>query len=307
MRQNTTNHPAMNFNQLKYIIAIDKYKNFTRAAESCNIAQSTLSKEIQRLEQELNVIIFDRSRVPVVPTDKGEDLLKLAHEILHKANQFTLTARQKDDIPEGSFNLGVLSCLAPYILPFFIENITKKYPGIYLNIIELSSSEMEKMLSNNELDGAIVISPFVKTGYYESLLFEEEFVLYTGPNHTIHNKDNVYLSDIPISDFKLHKDLHHLFVPAGTKYSLPYSYHTDDKVKFHNGSLETIRKIIDINGGVTILPGLIKHFLPEFKLCRIKKVNNETMKQKISFISPRFFQKENIIKVLRSEITKSLP
>src|SRR5690606_1882403 len=137
-----------------------------------------LSKEIQRLEKEFKIMIFDRSRHPVTPTMKGADLIDQAKKILEEEKIFTEIARKMNNRPQGNFRLGILPMLAPYLLPLFIRTLGKKYPELDLQVAELTSKEMVYQFENNELDAAIAISPFVKEGYYEESLFEENFVLY---------------------------------------------------------------------------------------------------------------------------------
>lgn len=119
----------MNFNQLRYIIAVNQERNFSRAADECGIAQSTLSREIQRLEKEFGIMIFDRSRVPVVPTMKGVELIRQAKLIIREHDQFVAIAEKRDNNPSGDFRLGILPTLAPYMLPLFIPKIAKSIPN----------------------------------------------------------------------------------------------------------------------------------------------------------------------------------
>lgn len=296
----------MNFNQLRYIIAIDRFKNFTRAADHCQIAQSTLSKEVQRLELEFNTIIFDRSRTPVETTDKGKELMFIAQELLHKADEFSVTAKKEGNLPEGKFTLGLLSGLAPYILPLFIDKIANKYPSIQLLINEVGNHELDEMLATHQLDGAIGINSLKNSGYYESFLYEEEFILYVSPNHYLFAQDTIQFHEIPFHELTLHHDLTRLFKQHSINATTDKNLCSTKSYHFSKGSLETIRKIIDYSGGLSIFPKTMIHFLPHYKKNRIKFIKHPLMKHKVSFISPRFFQKERLIKVIKSEIIKSL-
>ena len=126
----------MTLQQFEYIVALEKFRHFTKAAEYCNVTQPTLSAMIQKLEDELEVKIFDRSQQPIAPTAAGQLVIKQAKEVLVQAEQIkNIVQEQKQDVC-GKFTLGVLPTIAPYLLPRFISNFTQKYPKLELRIAE---------------------------------------------------------------------------------------------------------------------------------------------------------------------------
>ena len=298
----------MNFNQLKYIVAVDKRRNFNRAAEYCEVAQSTLSKEIQRLEKEFSVMIFDRSRHPVVPTMKGADLIKQARILLEEQEKFLNIAVKRNNLPVGNFRLGVLSILAPYLLPLFSQALNKKYPQLDLSIQELNPLEMEEAFEAGILDGAIGIAPFHKEGFYETPLFEEEFVLYISESHYLASYPEVKWEDIPLDELLLQEDMKTWFCPK----QLGLDQHCLAEKNFRsqhflNGSLETIRKIIDRNGGLTLVPQLACLYMSERRMKMVHPIAYPGLSRSISFVSPRGFHKNRISKVILQEIKASIP
>lgn len=296
----------MNFQQLKYILSVDKNRNFARAAEECEIAQSTLSREIQRLEQEFDIIIFDRSRHPVVPTMKGADLIEQAKKILNEQQKFISIAEQRKNNPAGNFHLGILSSIAPYLLPLFSQEITQKYPELNLKIYELGPSEILSELESGSLDGAIDILPFTKVGFYEQAIFEEVFVLYINSSHPLSSKETIKWSEIPLDELVLQEDMKQYFRSKEPKQAkLP-----DQQLKnlsFQNGSLETIRKIVDRNGGMTLIPQLATLYMGMRRLEMVRKIEEPVLSRTIGFIAPRGFEKNRISKVILKEIRKSIP
>ncbi|HLS29310.1 MAG TPA: LysR substrate-binding domain-containing protein [Flavobacteriaceae bacterium] len=298
----------MNFNQLKYIIAVDHQRNFSRAAEECGIAQSTLSKEIQRLEKEFGIMIFDRSRQPVTPTMKGVDLIQQAKIILNAKNRFIDIAIQKQNQPIGNFRLGILPTLAPYLLPLFIRPLGQKYPELHVEILELTSHEMIIRFEENELDGAIAISPFIKEGFYESYLFEEDFILYISPEHPLSQQKEVSWADIPLHELLLHEAFQgYILSSEEIKNNTGLTSSNLHNINYQSGSLETIRKIIDRSGGLTLLPQLAATYMGERRLKMVRPIVNPTLKRNVSFITPRGFEKTRITKVLKREILAGLP
>ena len=295
----------MNFHQLKYILSVDSHRNFARAAEECEIAQSTLSKEIQRLEKEFGIMIFDRSRQPVVPTLKGIDLLKQAKLILEGQERFIAIAREKNNRPSGDYRLGILSGLSSYLLPLFAQQFTGKYPEVNLSLVELSLSEMTEQLEDGDLDGAISIAPFPKEGFYEAFLFEEEFVLYVSQEHQLSRFPVVNWKDIPLEELILQEDMKAYFLEQ--KKGLICSRKLGANICFKNGSLETLRKIIDRNGGITLLPQLACLYMGDRRREMIRHIQQPVLSRTISFIAPRGFEKNRISKVIQKEIIKSIP
>lgn len=298
----------MNFNQLKYIITVDKHRNFARAADECNIAQSTLSKEIQRLEKELNIILFDRSRHPVVPTMKGIDLIAQAKKILEEERLFIELARQRTNKPSGNFKLGILPILAPYLLPLFIQTLSTKYPELKVDILELTLKEMIALFEQGTLDGAIAAAPFIKEGFYEDPLFKEDFVLYLSPNHSLFKQSEVSWTDIPLHELILHEAFENYLLSSDQiKDKSLHPANEWSNIHYHNGSLETIRKIIDLNGGLTVIPQLACLYMGERRLKMVRKITHPKLSRTITFVTPRGFEKNRITKVIKKEILAGLP
>lgn len=298
----------MNFNQLKYIIAIDKHRNFSKAADECEVAQSTLSKEVQRLEKEFNILIFDRSRHPVVPTLKGIDLLEKAKDILSEYHEFTAIAIKKDNIPAGNYRLGIIPELAPYLLPLFSTTFSKKYPELNLNISEHNEKEIEEAFTQETLDAALTVAPFFKSGYYEDVLFQEDFVLYLNEKHKLAQEKEVRWKDIPWEELILQNGIKSFLFDLQKDHSFLYSSSQKlQNIAYENGSLETIRKIIDLNGGLTLLPHLSTLYMGPRRLKMVREIKSPTPTRNIILVTPRGFEKNRITKVLRKEILASLP
>lgn len=298
----------MNFNQLKYILSVAKHSSFSKAADECEVAQSTLSKEIQRLEKEFDILIFDRSRMPVTPTMKGADLINQAREILKAKKRFTDIAEKKDNRPAGEFTLGILPTLAPYLLPLFINHLSKKYPELNVRVLEFTAEQMVVHFEAGFLDGAIGIAPFCKEGYYEEPLFEESFVLYISPDHPLARKAEVEWSEIPLDELLLHEAFRNYLLSSGElKKRAAFNFGKLANVDYQSGSLETIRKIIDRNGGMTILPHLSTLYMGERRIKMVRPIVNPVLTRMVTFITPRGFEKRRITKAIKKEILAGLP
>lgn len=281
----------MNIKQLKYIIAIAKHKHFTRAAESCDIAQSTLSREVQKLELELEVMIFDRTRTPVVPTQKGKELIEIANKIIFKINSLEQIAKSKETTKTEFFNLGIWSCISPYVLPVFLKAFSRNFSNVKLNIIEVSLNDTHEKWNLHKLDGCILPNLIQKNGYYTSLLYEEEFMIYKGQ---LSHKSTETLTGIIHSDLK----------PVYDKDLKLKGILSKNELSYQNTSIETIRKIVDYSGGYTLIPKTYYTF-KEQNTNNIHDIQFEnSSKVKINFVSPRIFEKESIIKSIKGEFKK---
>lgn len=252
-------------------------------------------------------MIFDRSRHPVVPTLKGVDLLQQAKRILHEQDVFIRMAEQKSNLPSGEFRLAIVPELAPYLLPLFTSSLAKKYPQLELRIFELSTRQMEEFFKDEKLDAALAIAPFTK-GFYEEPLFEERFVLYVGPNHPLSKLDEVSWNEIPLEELILQENVRSsLLEKESAGKQLPISVHKIRNIAFESGSLETIRKMIDRNGGITLLPHLAMLYMGERRLKMVREIHSPTLTRTIVFVTPRGFEKNRITKVITKEIRAAIP
>jgi len=198
--------------------------------------------------------------------------------------------------------------IAPYLVPLFIESLSEKYPELQVEIVETGIREMALHLENEELDGGIAIHPFDKEGFYEEVLFDEKFVLYVGSDHPLSKQKVVSWNEIPFGDLILQEDLQaHFLRPSSKKNDQSNLSRKIRNIHIQSGSFETIRKIIDRNGGLTLLPQLSTLYMGARRLKMIRPLENPVISRKIVLVTPRGFEKNRITKVIRSEILNNLP
>jgi LysR family transcriptional regulator, hydrogen peroxide-inducible genes activator len=149
----------MNIQQLTYIISIDRFRHFARAAEHCRVTQPTLSTMLNRLEEELGVKIFDRSRSPVMPTETGKRIIAQARRILEEVDHLHRLAGEMSDQVEGELRLGVIPTVAPFLLPLFLQDLLDAYPKLRITINELTTSEIVVQLKSNMIDAGLLATP----------------------------------------------------------------------------------------------------------------------------------------------------
>ena len=171
----------MNFNiqQLEYIIALDNYGSFSQAAVHCHVTQPTLSMQVKKIEEELGVIIFDRSKKPLKATIEGETILAQARIILQEVNVLKEHVSSDKGTTSGTLNIGIIPTLAPYIVPIFLGNFLRKYPDVKVQIKELKTEEITDALRKEKIDFGILATPLREQGIHEHPLFYEKLICYT--------------------------------------------------------------------------------------------------------------------------------
>ncbi len=181
----------MTLTQLNYILAVDRCRNFAQAARECFVTQPTLSMQIQKLEDYLQIIIFDRSKTPVEPTPMGKKVLKYAQKVMGAANELEELGKSLRGEVSGEFILAIIPTLAPYILPLFVNKFLDKYPDVELKIYEYQTDEIIRFLREGKIDGAILATPLEEKDINERPLFLEPFSVFFSPAHALLKKKQI--------------------------------------------------------------------------------------------------------------------
>jgi LysR family transcriptional regulator, hydrogen peroxide-inducible genes activator len=297
---------AMTLTQLTYIVAVDKFKNFGLAAESCKITQPTLSMQIQKLEEQLGIIFFDRSQQPIKTTKIGETLITQARVILNESQRFQEIINDDKGVAKGEIEVGVIPTLAPYLLPLFIRKFSEKHPHLQIKIHELQTHEIIEKIKNNTLDMALLVTPIDDEKIITHPLFYEPFLLYTSDKNLISQKTKVQQSDLNSADLWLLTE-GHCFRDQTLAICKNRKKITDERknVKFESGSLETLRRMVDEENGFTLLPFLAATDLMGAK--KLKEFSSPVPTREVSLVHSAYFKRENIKNSLIEVIQKSLP
>ena len=244
---------GMTIIQFEYIIAVDNHRHFGKAAEACFVTQPTLSMQIQKLEDQLGVLIFDRGKHPVAPTEIGRRIIAQARMVVSDAKKIgEIIAEEKGEIA-GELTVGIIPSLSPYLLPLFVHNFIEKYPKVTLVVKELITEEVIKALHSETLDLGIIVTPYDDTSLIEKLLFYEDFKGYVSAKSPLFQKDKIEAGDISHEELWLLNEGHCFRDQVlNICQSNPL---TDTHFKYESGSLEALKKIVDRHGGLTLLPG----------------------------------------------------
>lgn len=297
----------MNLQQLQYIVAVDTHRHFVKAANSCFVSQASLSMMIRKLEDELGARIFDRSKQPVVPTDVGKAIVEQARVVLREAKRMEELVQTQKGMVSGHLRLGIIPTLAPYLLPLFLPVFARNYPQIHLNVVELNTDSIIRQLEDQQLDAAILATPLKQPGLSEQPLFYEQFVVYAATGNSLMNKKYVLSSDIDIHTLWLLEEGHCLRNQVLDLCELKRKDSGSFQVDYEAGSIETLKKLVRINDGITIIPELALLDLSEAEMEQIRFFKPPVPVREISLVTYRHFIKERLVAVVKETILKTLP
>ena len=293
--------------QLEYIVAIDEYRHFATAAEKCFVTQPTLSMQIKKLEDELGVIIFDRSRQPVVPTDLGAKLIEQARMTLSATQRIKEIIQEEQQEVEGTLKIGIIPTLAPYLLPVFIGPYIRKYPAVKVEVEELVSEEIIRRLKRDMLDVGLFVTPYHDEKIVERPVFYEEMLVYAHPDSELLKKKEVGHEDIVTSDIWMLGHGHCFRNQVVNLCEMSASQHKNLPFEFESNSLETLMRIVDVEGGFTLIPELALQYMSPEKKKQVRSIANTKPLREVSVIYSRHFTKQRLITLLCDEIKSVVP
>jgi len=291
----------MTITQLKYVLAVAEHKNFTLAADKCFVTQPTLSMQIQKIEEELSIQIFDRTKKPIQLTDIGQKIVNQAKNIVNEADRIQDIVEQQKGFIGGEFRLGIIPTIMPTLLPMFLNNFIKKYPKVKLIIEELNTEEIITKLNNGHLDAAIAATPLMEEKIKEIVLYFEPFVAYIPENHHTFQKEEIEVSDLNLDEILLLQD-GHCFRDGIINLCKNNPRNEINHFQIESGSFETLIKLADEGLGTTLLPYLHTLDLKESDKLKLRHFKEPKPAREVSLIYPKSELKIHIIDALRTTI-----
>ncbi|MFV0572091.1 MAG: LysR substrate-binding domain-containing protein [Xanthomarina gelatinilytica] len=292
----------MTITQLYYVLAVAENKNFTKAAEKCFVTQPTLSMQIQKLEDELDILIFDRSKKPIELTEVGKKIVTQAKNIVNESYRIQDIVDQQKGFIGGEFKLGIIPTIMPTLLPMFLKTFIKKYPKIKLKIEELTTEEIISRLNEGHLDAAIAATPLEIETIKERVLYFEPFVAYIPEHHRLHSKQKISTSDLDIEDMLLLED-GHCFRDGVINLCKTFKNQVDTRFQLESGSIETLVKLSNEGLGMTLLPYLHTLDLNEKAKQNLHYFNEPSPAREVSILYHKSELKMQIIEAMQSVIS----
>jgi LysR family hydrogen peroxide-inducible transcriptional activator len=292
--------------QLEYIVAVDTYRSFVSAAEKCFVTQPTLSMQIQKLEEMLNVKIFDRSKQPIVPTEIGSQIIAQARVVLQENGKIKEIISAQEKEVSGELRIGIIPTVAPYLLPEVIATMLEKYPELKLLIWEYTTEDIINHLKTGVIDCGILATPLVDQNITEHPLYYENFVSYISKNSKLYKKKTIDANDLEDENIWLLNEGHCmrtqvLNICRSTKNNRLQS------LTYNTGSVETLIRMVDVNDGATLLPELALHDLNTKQLNKVRYFKSPEPVREISLVTHKNFIKRRMLNALKEEILAIIP
>jgi len=297
----------MNLQQIEYLLALDKFRNFSLAAEKMFITQPALTIQIKNLENELGVKIFDRNKKPIIPTEIGKELIEQARVL------FKNTEKLKDIVSEfkadlaGELRIGIIPTVAPYIVPKFINSFTEKYPNVQLIFSEAISDNILLQLKEGTLDAGILVTPFPMQDTLVFPLYYEKLYTYVSQEHPLTKRKKIKTSELEIKDLWLLEEgncFRNQIINICIKNS---GNSSEEKFRYESLSIDSLMKIVDSSRGITVIPEFAKDHISQDKRKMVKPFSDYQPIREVSLIIERTYLKKTLIKKLRDEILNSVP
>lgn len=295
----------MTITQLYYILAVAEYSNFTKAAKHCLVTQPTLSMQIQKLEDELKIQIFDRTKKPIELTNVGVKIVTQAKTILAEVERVNDIVDQEKGFIGGEFKLGISNSIMPTLLPLFLKSFISRYPKVKLNIEELKTNDIINKIKEGNLDGGIVSTPLNLEDIKERVIFYEKLVGYISENHRLKDKTLIEISDLDINDilFKENDDsLRNMVV------NMTQNEDTTQNNIFNlkSDSIEMLVKLTNEEMGMTVLPYLNTLDLKTHEIKNLRFFKNPHPAREVSLIYNISELKIQIINSIHKTISENI-
>ena len=296
----------MTLQQLEYILAVDRYRHFGRAAEACSVTQPTLSAMIGKLEEELNAKLFDRNRQPICPTPVGEQVLRQAKEVLAQADSIKDIVEEEKHSLNGTFRVGILPTIAPYLLPRFFPQLMKKYPTLDIRVREMKTHEIKEALLQGDIDAGILANIEGLEEYSQLHLFYEKYEGYVSREDALFAKETLRTSDVASSRDLWLLDEGHCFRDQMVRFCQMKSSQTS-QLAYNLGSMETFMRMVESGKGITFIPELAVMQLGSEQKELVRPFAIPVPTRQLLLITNRNFIRQTLLDVIVKEIQASVP
>lgn len=291
----------MNIQQLEYILAVDQLKSFSKAADYCHVTQATLSAMVKKLEEQLDIVIFDRKANPIATTENGREILIQAQQVVAHANALLSSSKAINQKVEGRVKMGIIPTIASSILPLIMKPLVEKYPLLHLEIQELTTNQLIKDLREGKLDVGILSTPISANDLETNLLYVEDLRLY---GYLSTGEKQVSKSALSQQRIFLLQEGHCLRDQIIQLCDLKKQKSLPTNLSVESNTFDTLLNLVDTFQGMTLLPSLYINKLNEQRKQHLVDIKDGSLSREVSMCYYRPYAKWNILHRLQSEITE---
>ncbi|QNH62485.1 LysR substrate-binding domain-containing protein [Hymenobacter sediminicola] len=294
----------MTVQQLEYLVALDTHRQFVLAAEKCHVTQPTLSMQLQKLEEELGVLLFDRNTKGVRPTAVGAKVVQQARQVLREVQQLRDVVQLEKNELVGELRLGIIPTLAPYLVPLFLVELVQRYPQLQVQVEELQSAQIMQRLKDNQLDVGLLVTPLDDRQLHEVPVLEEPFLGYISQDHSLYGRTTISPQDMGEPGLWLLQQ-GHCFRHQVLNICAPAPAHTNRPFTYESGSIETLKELVRHNHGYTLVPEL--SVLQELDNPMVKRFSAPEPVREVSLVVHQGFVRLPLLHTLRDSILRKVP
>lgn len=292
----------MTITQLEYIVALAEHQNFSKAADFCCVSQPSLSMQIQKLEEELNVVIFNRKAKPICPSPQGEEILQTARRILVDSKSILSLSKGWSTDVSGSVSIGVIPTIAPYLIPKFLSKFQKSFPQLSIRIAETTTENIKKELKAGKLDIGILVTP-LNEEFIEIPLYYEELFLYSNACNSLGEIDKI----LDPEKLWLLEEGHCLSNQVNSICNMQNRQHVESRIAYDTGSLETIVRLAEDGNGQTIIPQMLINYLDPTNQNKVFDLPSPSPVREISIVHTNQYTRKGIIQAFKKAILAEIP
>jgi LysR family hydrogen peroxide-inducible transcriptional activator len=292
----------MTITQLEYIVALAEHQNFSKAADFCCVSQPSLSMQIQKLEEELNVIIFNRKAKPICPSPQGEEIINTARRILVDTKSILSLSKGWSADVSGSVSIGVIPTIAPYLIPKFLSKFQKSFPQLSIRIAETTTENIKKELKAGKLDIGILVTP-LNDEFVEIPLYYEELFLYSNAYNSLGEIEKI----LDPEKLWLLEEGHCLSNQVNSICNMQNRQHVESRIAYDTGSLETIVRLAEDGNGQTIIPQMLINFLDPTNQNKVFDLPSPSPVREISIVHTNQYTRKGIIQAFKKAILAEIP
>lgn len=297
----------MTLTQIEYMVAVERNGSFVTAAEKCFVTQPTLSMQIQKLEEELGVKIFDRNHHPIIPTEMGKSIIEQAKKVLYERNKIEELLLEQKQQMIGSLNVGIIPTIAPSIVPHAMKSFIKKFPQVDFTLTEMTTENIINRLKEGDLDFGILSTPVYEKALKETPLYYEPYVVYASPGHKLLSKKQLTANDLDVNEIWSLGDEHCMKFQIVNLCGKQKFVGAETNFNYYSGSLLSLMRMVDINGGYTILPELALADMSEDVLERVRHFKDPLPVREVSLVTNKYFTKNKQARAFTESLLEAVP